>query len=411
MKMLKACEELPLVSVVIPVFNGADYLREAIDSALNQTYSNCEIIVVNDGSNDEGKTEQISLSYGSKIRYFSKENGKVSTALNLGIKEMRGEYFAWLSHDDVFYPDKIEKQIETIQKTGSRIVAAPCDFFWDNGRKISFKITEFYGKDLLESGVFPVIHGMIQFGGILLHRDIFKEYGIFREDLFTIQDYEFLFRVLRKEKCVFMDKIVNGVRCHPAQVGNTSGYMEKERDEMYKMFLTELEEYEQTRLYGSPYSFYYQILLRLISLPYTSKSFPVCVEKLKQCKGYGSNVLEKDSVYIYGAGRYGRRLLFDLRCRGIEIQGFLDKNQTLKNQAVDGITCHSLEEINSLPKGKIIIASEYREDMAKTLQDMGISRYVYKEDYEQEHHMFQNPPALEAVNQWIDIYLENGWKR
>ena len=80
--------EMPLVSIVIPVYNGADYLGEAIDSALKQSYSNCEILVVNDGSTDDGRTEQVALSYGDKIRYFSKENGKVSTALNLGIKEI-----------------------------------------------------------------------------------------------------------------------------------------------------------------------------------------------------------------------------------------------------------------------------------------------------------------------------------
>lgn len=119
----------PLVSIVIPVYNGANYLKEAIDSALNQTYPNCEIIVVNDGSTDQGKTECIALSYGEKIRYFSKENGKVSTALNMGIREMEGQYFAWLSHDDIFYPDKIEKQVKVMQKTGASVVAASCNFF------------------------------------------------------------------------------------------------------------------------------------------------------------------------------------------------------------------------------------------------------------------------------------------
>ena len=92
--------EVPMVSIVIPVYNGSNYLSEAIDSALNQTYPNCEVIVVNDGSEDEGKTENIALSYGSKIRYFAKKNGGAATALNLGIAEMKGEYFSWLSHDE-----------------------------------------------------------------------------------------------------------------------------------------------------------------------------------------------------------------------------------------------------------------------------------------------------------------------
>ena len=97
----------PKVSIVIPVYNGSNYLREAIDSTLAQTYRNIEVIVVNDGSDDEGKTKTIARMYGDKIRYFSKVNGGVSSALNVGIKEMTGEYFSWLSHDDIYMPEKV----------------------------------------------------------------------------------------------------------------------------------------------------------------------------------------------------------------------------------------------------------------------------------------------------------------
>ena len=97
----------PLVSIIVPVYNGANYMREAIDSALEQTYENKEIIVVNDGSRDDGETERIALSYGDRIRYCHKENGGVSSALNLGISQMKGAYFSWLSHDDKYTPEKV----------------------------------------------------------------------------------------------------------------------------------------------------------------------------------------------------------------------------------------------------------------------------------------------------------------
>ena len=102
----------PKVSIIIPVYNGSLYLEEAIETAINQTYDNIEIIVVNDGSNDNNKTRLIAEKYKNKIKYFEKENGGVSTALNLGIKKMTGSYFSWLSHDDKYKPDKIEKQIK-----------------------------------------------------------------------------------------------------------------------------------------------------------------------------------------------------------------------------------------------------------------------------------------------------------
>ena len=106
----------PKVSVVIPVYNGANYLAEAIESALAQTYKNIEIIVVNDGSNDGGATERVARSYGEKIRYFEKENGGVSSALNFGIQQMTGEYFSWLSHDDTYTVDKIKNSIDFLIK-------------------------------------------------------------------------------------------------------------------------------------------------------------------------------------------------------------------------------------------------------------------------------------------------------
>ena len=125
-------KDKPLVSIIIPVYNGSNYMREAIDSALAQTYENFEVIVVNDGSTDGGKTERIALSYGNRIRYYHKENGGVATAMNFGIHEMKGEYFSWLSHDDIFYPDKIKIQMEAIRESGNPTTIAHGSFVtWD----------------------------------------------------------------------------------------------------------------------------------------------------------------------------------------------------------------------------------------------------------------------------------------
>ena len=112
----------PLVSIVIPVYNGADYLAEAIDSAIAQTYSNIEIIVVNDGSTDDGATERVARAYGNRIKYYSKPNGGVATALNYAIKRMNGDYFSWLSHDDVYLPEKVERQIKKLEELDGEMV-------------------------------------------------------------------------------------------------------------------------------------------------------------------------------------------------------------------------------------------------------------------------------------------------
>lgn len=138
-------ENFPLVSIIIPVYNGSNYVKEAIDSALSQTYKNIEIIVVNDGSKDDGATEKIALSYGDKIKYFYKENGGVSTALNFGISKMQGEYFSWLSHDDVYAPTKVESQVNVLRPYfGKKFVAL------SSSRQIN-KNSDFIGKEKANS--------------------------------------------------------------------------------------------------------------------------------------------------------------------------------------------------------------------------------------------------------------------
>ena len=130
----------PLVSIVIPVYNGADYLEETIESALAQTYERVEVIVVNDGSTDAGATAAIARSFGDRIRYVEKENGGVSTALNRGIEEMKGEWFSWLSHDDLYTPEKIQHQIDQLEKLGEKaertILSCGTDLIDEVGRPI-----------------------------------------------------------------------------------------------------------------------------------------------------------------------------------------------------------------------------------------------------------------------------------
>jgi glycosyltransferase involved in cell wall biosynthesis len=99
----------PLVSAVIPVYNGERFLAETIESVLTQTYPNIECIVVNDGSTDG--TAEVAKSFGDKIRYFEKQNGGVSSTRNFGIERASGDYVAFLDADDLWLSVKVEKQM------------------------------------------------------------------------------------------------------------------------------------------------------------------------------------------------------------------------------------------------------------------------------------------------------------
>ena len=101
--------ETPGVSVVIPVYNGEQYLADAIQSVRDQTYQNVEVIVVDDGSTDE--SADVAKKFGEAIRYVHQSNGGVGKARNTGIAAARGAYLAFLDQDDLWLPDKLAVQV------------------------------------------------------------------------------------------------------------------------------------------------------------------------------------------------------------------------------------------------------------------------------------------------------------
>jgi glycosyltransferase involved in cell wall biosynthesis len=203
----------PKVSIIIPVYNGSNYLRESIESALSQTYDNLEILVINDGSKDDGKTEEIALSYGDKIRYFHKENGGVASALNLGIEKMEGEWFSWLSHDDLYMPDKIKTQVEywrnnhdikiltsyfiTIDETGNQV----------GEMTVSQRPIVRNGRELYESSSHACT--------LLVQRECFEKSGRFNEGNKSTQDVEMCFKLLRHFHFYCVPEPLVKVREHP----------------------------------------------------------------------------------------------------------------------------------------------------------------------------------------------------
>ena len=185
----------PRVSIIIPVYNGSNYIADAIECALNQTYANKEVIVVNDGSTDDGKTEQIALSYGERIRYYSKANGGVSSALNYGISKMTGEYFSWLSHDDGYSPTKLEdsvKLLDKYQQIGKKCIAFTSGYYIDANNKKIKNFPTYFKSDRVYSGL-ECVRTMTRKGTLngccmLIPAYAFSETRLFHEGLRYSQD-------------------------------------------------------------------------------------------------------------------------------------------------------------------------------------------------------------------------------
>jgi len=108
---------MPEVSVIIPTYNSARYVAEAVDSVLRQSFDDFEVIVIDDGSTDD--TQSVMSRYGSPVRYIRQKNGGVSRARNRGIEESRSRYVAFLDADDTWFPNKLEKQMAAIRNQPS----------------------------------------------------------------------------------------------------------------------------------------------------------------------------------------------------------------------------------------------------------------------------------------------------
>lgn len=248
----------PKVSVIIPVYNGSNYLNQAIDSALAQTYKNIEIIVVNDGSNDDGATEKIAFSYGDKIRYFSKENGKVASALNFAISRMSGEYFSWLSHDDRYFPEKIEHQLNVLSllEDKTTILYGGYQVIDSNSKPLYLiRPDSILSSEKLNISLLPLLRGLIHGCSLLIHRKYFFEISMFNEALPSTQDYALWFEFFRIAPLHFDSKILIQSRVHPEQDTHKIKEHIEECNALWSSFLKRLTDEEMILMEGSVYRF------------------------------------------------------------------------------------------------------------------------------------------------------------
>jgi len=189
--------EAEKVSIVIPSYNTGKYVQESIESALNQTYQNIEVIVVDDGSTDNSL--EIIKKYSERIKIIIKKNGGTASALNVGIKEMSGDWFKFLSADDVLYPNAIEDLIsETKKFPNSKKIIYYSDFDWiDSNGKITGtyiyrnrnNLSQFDQNVTLLRGFYGNVNSS------LIHKESFDKYGLWDEKIKFASDYELWLRL------------------------------------------------------------------------------------------------------------------------------------------------------------------------------------------------------------------------
>lgn len=279
------------VSIVIPVYNGAKYVEEAINSALNQTYKNKEIIVVNDGSTD--KTEEICLRYKDKIKYFYKKNGGVSTALNMAIENMSGDYFSWLSHDDVYFPNKIEEEIKAI-KNNKEIILSNFVCIDSNSNEL-FKV-DMNSKKINANSLYGILSGSLNGITLLIPKEAFNICGKFNPELNCTQDYDMWFKMIKNGyKLKHINQYLAKSRQHIEQTTYVSPNTLAEGNKLWINFIDNISFNEVKNVYDSEYEFYILLLKNLYSTGY-SDAFKYLKKRISS--KYSKIKVVKDIVFI-----------------------------------------------------------------------------------------------------------------
>ena len=386
----------PKISIIIPVYNGENYLEEAIKSALNQNYNNIEIIVVDDGSVDGTRT--IAERYLDRIRYKYKTNGGVASALNCGISEMTGDYFMWLSHDDFFYGDKVSSQVKAALEDpeNRKFLYSNYDLLDMNCNTVYHCFSPYtkYG-DYTNKGVFPVLYGLINGCTVMVHRSLFDEVGVFDPKLKTAQDYDMWFRMLRTHEPYYVDKRLVCNRMHGEQGSKTIAEFVDNCQEQHKKMINSLTCEEYKDILGGEY----KVLSDMILLSEVSGWKGLRDELLsKICKMDQSlTKIEKKEIYLYGAGRNCKSILKESLYKGVCVKGICDKNKDLWGKEIEGIQCISIDSAD--PSYEIWITIENDEGIKTDLEKRGFISKSNKEVYEE---LFKMLPDINAIKENIN---------
>ena len=221
-------EEHPLVSVIIPVYNGGRYLRAALESVFAQTYRPFEVIVVDDGSKDESGA--IAQSF-PEVRYIRQENQGVAAARNNGIEVARGEFFAFLDQDDLWTPEKLKFQVgHLLNNPDLGYTLSQQQFFLEPGTTLP----PWFRKELLST-----VHTGWVLGTLVVRRTVFEQVGGFATGYSAANDSDWFFRA--KAAGIPMAVVPELLLLKRVHEANDSGRAKEILSELLKVVKTSLD--------------------------------------------------------------------------------------------------------------------------------------------------------------------------
>ena len=210
----------PQISVVMSVYNGKNFLKEAVESVLSQTFRDFEFIIVDDGSTDG--CLDILRDYekkDSRIKIISREKRGLVSSLNEGINIAKGEYVARMDADDISLPGRLEKQIKFMQENKLAICGTWAIGINEMGNEVR-KLN--YTPSFESIKIYSLIHNPFIHSSVMFRKDVFEKVGGYKESFKYIEDYELWTRIVYKYNTSNIKEFLIKYRLHPDQVTRKS---------------------------------------------------------------------------------------------------------------------------------------------------------------------------------------------
>ena len=231
------------IDVVIPVYNGQDYILQALHSIEQQTYAPSKIIVVDDGSTD--KTPDIVTGYRSKlpIEYIRKRNGGLSSARNAGIAHSTSKYIAFLDADDEWMPNKLTKQLNVFINTNYENLGAVYSKYRiiDSNGELTHKHYVFEPDPSIRGNIYARLFEANKIAGsgsgVLVRRDCFDDVGLFDETLHACEDWDMWLRLASRYEFDFVPEVLVKIRRHHENMQRDTSMMFRNQLQFYNKWL------------------------------------------------------------------------------------------------------------------------------------------------------------------------------
>ena len=362
----------PRVSIILPTYNGKKYIRESIDSILKQSFTDWELIVVDDCSTDG--TAEILKEYASEDKRISvvhnEINQKLPRSLNIGFSRARGKYLTWTSDDNRYLPDALKVMVEYLDNNAAAMVVRSNYFFIDAQGCVVGKSTKYSEHSMYAFNCFGAC--------FLYKREVPEQIGGYNVDAFGVEDYDYWLRILEKfGEIASLDEELYEYRRHEGSLSEGKRHMvlselarlrERYKEKILKELQNDTE--EVCRIY------YEMLPIETFGKEIRNDFRNLCAE-LKGDLGY----TERKPFIIFGAGIYGERAAGLLGDKAIY---FVDNDPGKVGKRKCGKKILSFEEAVKLSDRYdffIAIYPSYIYEIRKQLNDAGVSEYTTLQSY------------------------------